>query len=103
MEKKDLLHSIKSTILEAAPGAKVMLFGSRAYGVPTDESDWDILILTQQQVNPLLKRKIQDALFPISLHISAFINTVTVQENEWNSSPRWYSLHQAVMGKAEEI
>jgi uncharacterized protein len=99
MDKKEILSSIKSQILKAAPGAKVMLFGSRAYGTPTEESDWDILILTPQPVNPALKRNIHDTLFPISLKIAAFINTITVQENEWHKNPSYYSLYQSVAGR----
>jgi len=64
MEKDDILSSIKSQILRVAPDAKIMLFGSRAYGTPTAESDWDILILTPQPVNADLKRNIHDTLFP---------------------------------------
>jgi predicted nucleotidyltransferase len=99
MGKDDILSSIKSQILKAAPGAKIMLFGSRAYGTPTEESDWDILILTTQPVNTALKRNIHDTLFPISLRIAAFINTVIVEENEWHKNPSYYSLYQSVAGR----
>ena len=99
MNKSDVLAAIKLQVLEVAPGAKVMLYGSRAYGVPTDESDWDILILTTQPVNASLKKNIHDALFPISMKISAFINTVTVQENDWSKSPVYYSLYQSISDK----
>ena len=103
MEKKDILSSIKSQILKTAPDAKVMLFGSMAYGMPTEESDWDILILTQQPVNAALKRNIHDALFPISLQIAAFINTVTVHETEWNKSLSYFSLYQSVSQRMIEL
>jgi len=103
MEKNDILSSIKLQILKVVPGAKVMLFGSRAYGVPSEESDWDILILTPQPVNSILKRNIHDALFPISMKIAAFINTVTVQENEWSENPSYYSLYQSVSDRLMEL
>lgn len=103
MERNDILHSIKSQILKADPGAKIMLFGSRAYGAPSEESDWDILILTQQPVNAKLKKSIHDLLFPISVKIAAFINTLTVQENEWHKSPSYYSLYQSVSGRMVEL
>jgi len=91
-----ILSSIKSQIQTVVPGAKVLLFGSRAYGVPTDESDWDILILTEQPVNSAIKKNIHTSLFPLSVEIGAFINTLTVQENEWVNNPSYYSLHQAL-------
>ena len=91
-----ILSSIKSQIQTVVPGAKVLLFGSRAYGVPTEESDWDILILTEQPVNSAIKKNIHTSLFPLSVEIGAFINTLTVQENEWVNNPSYYSLHQTL-------
>ena len=92
----EILSSIKSQVQAAVPGAKVLLFGSRAYGKPTEESDWDILILTEQPVNSAIKKNIHTRLFPLSVEIGAFINTVTVQENEWINNPSYYSLHQTI-------
>ncbi len=103
MEKKDILSSIKSQILKVAPGAKVMLFGSMAYGTPTEESDWDILILTPQPVTTTLKNNIHNSLSPISIRIATFINTLTVQENEWNKSPVYYSLYQSISKRMIEL
>ena len=94
---------MKSQILKVAPGAKVMLFGSMAYGTPTEESDWDILILTPQPVNATLKKNIHDALFPISVKIATFINTLTIQEDEWHKNPSYYSLYQSISNRMVEL
>ncbi|WEK38148.1 MAG: nucleotidyltransferase domain-containing protein [Candidatus Pseudobacter hemicellulosilyticus] len=91
-----ILYSIKSRVHEVAPDAKVLLFGSRAYGQPTSESDWDILILTHQPVNNILKDNIHYQLFPISVRIGAFINALTVQEEDWVSNPAYYSIRQSI-------
>ena len=40
----EILQLIKSSITEVIPGAKVILFGSRARGDSHKESDWDFLI-----------------------------------------------------------
>jgi hypothetical protein len=79
-----------------SPGSKVLLFGSRAYGVPTEESDWDILILTEHPVNAAIKKEIHSNLFPLSVQIGAFINTLLVQEDDWLNNPSYYSLHQTI-------
>ncbi len=92
----EILSSIKSQVQAVVPGAKVLLFGSRAYGIPTSESDWDILILTKQPVDAALKKNIHTKLFPLSVAIGAFINALTIQEDEWESNPSYYSLHQTV-------
>jgi len=91
-----ILSSIKSQVQAVVPGAKVLLFGSRAYGTPTEESDWDILILTNQPVNSEIKKKIHAVLFPLSVEIGSFIDTLAIQENEWLNNPSYYSLQQTV-------
>ncbi len=88
--------TIKSRVKEIAPDAKVVLYGSRAYGQPSDESDWDLLILTHQPVDRQLKNKIQSGLFPISVNIGAFINILTVQQSEWANNPAYYTLRQSI-------
>jgi predicted nucleotidyltransferase len=45
-----ILSSIANEVAKVLPEAKVSLFGSRATGTATSESDWDILILTQEPV-----------------------------------------------------
>jgi uncharacterized protein len=92
----NILSSIKSRVQTVVPDAKVLLFGSRAYGTPTEESDWDILVLTSQPVNSAIKKDIHASLFPLSVEIGSFINTLAVQENEWMNNPSYYSLHQTV-------
>lgn len=91
-----ILSSIKSKVQAIVPGAKVLLFGSRAYGIPSKESDWDILILTEQPVNSAIKKDIHTSLFPLSVEIGSFINTLIVQKNDWANNPSYYSLQQTV-------
>jgi predicted nucleotidyltransferase len=90
--KKEILEEIKNAIQHEIPDAKVYLFGSRANGVAHEESDWDILILTQKKYSKETKWKIQDALFPLSLKLCAYIDIKLIQEEEWNNNPGYYSL-----------
>ncbi|HRH60871.1 MAG TPA: nucleotidyltransferase domain-containing protein [Chitinophagaceae bacterium] len=92
----DTFLLIKNKIGEVLPNAKVFLFGSRANDYANDESDWDILILTQDKPDNTIKKLIHDILFPISVNIAAFIDTVIVSETDWNNDPSYYSLHQSV-------
>jgi len=78
------------------PGAKVLLFGSRAYGKPTEESDWDILILTKDKHPKATKWLIQDKLFSISMEQATFINLLLVQEKEWETNAGYYSLRKNI-------
>jgi predicted nucleotidyltransferase len=40
------LNNIKESILKFVPARRIYLFGSYAYGVPTEESDIDIYVIT---------------------------------------------------------
>jgi uncharacterized protein len=42
----DRLNNIKESILKYVPAKYIYLFGSHAYGTPTDKSDIDIYIVT---------------------------------------------------------
>ena len=48
------LKKLATKIKEITPATKIYLFGSYAYGTPTDESDIDLCILTDEN-----KRKLE--------------------------------------------
>jgi predicted nucleotidyltransferase len=47
----DRLNNIKESILKYVPARYIYLFGSYAYGDPTDKSDIDIYIVTPDDVS----------------------------------------------------
>ncbi len=55
MSKQQTLQSIKSTVGSFLPDAKVLLFGSRARGQATKDSDYDLLIVTNDTFAPRIK------------------------------------------------
>lgn len=97
-EKKIFLE-IRSEVQKILPDAKVLLFGSRANGDASEESDWDILILTSNKPDHEIKKIIHDKLFPLSVKIAAFINTILVNEEDWNRDPSYYALRQSISTK----
>lgn len=46
------LQNIKLTVHHYLPGSKVLLFGSRARKEETKDSDYDVMIITQQSFSP---------------------------------------------------
>lgn len=96
-----VISSVKKLISPLVPAAQVVLFGSRAAGTATNESDWDILILTQQPVNHSLKKKIFEKVFPLSVQIASFINLLIVQEQDWLNNPAYYALQQSIKGSKQ--
>ncbi len=100
MKQEEILLTIKSKVQEEIPDAKVYLFGSRATGRIHDESDWDVLILTSKEVNRNLKHKIHDKLYPLSVEISSFINSIVVNDKEWIENPSYYVLRHSIKNEA---
>ena len=92
MTRDEILAAIKEKILSVVPDAQVVLFGSRARGDWHEESDWDILVLTEQEVTNELDDKIFKAVYPITLEIFNPINFILVNENDWLTSPAYYAL-----------
>ena len=52
----ELQNSIKQTVLSVLPNAKVLLFGSRAKGNYTALSDYDFLVVTENDL-PLNEKR----------------------------------------------
>lgn len=91
-----LFPVIRQAVHQIVPDAQVILFGSRANGTATEESDWDVLVLTQQNVDRALKQKLHHHLFPLSVEAETVISALVVQEDSWNSNPSYYALQQSM-------
>jgi predicted nucleotidyltransferase len=93
MDKQvEILEEMKLIILQHVPDATIYLFGSRASGREHEESDWDILILTEKKYPKSMRWQIQDALFPLSMRLQSFIDITLVAEEDWQSNPAYYCL-----------
>lgn len=93
MENKSIiLGSIKKNILGLIPGAEIVLFGSRARNDYHQESDWDILILTNEKVTQGLKRQVSDKLFEHEI----CINTLVINKEDWEGKFKHYPLHAEI-------
>jgi predicted nucleotidyltransferase len=55
MSPQQTFQSIKATVSRFLPDAKVLLFGSRARGQETKDSDYDLLIVTNDTFAPRVK------------------------------------------------
>ena len=51
VEFAEKVENIKDSILKFVPAKYIYLFGSYAYGDPTDESDIDLYIVTPDNIN----------------------------------------------------
>lgn len=95
--EKHIRELIKSAVKKKDPSADIFLFGSRARGQSTKDSDWDILILLHKHtVNRLLEKEFRDELFEIELEIGEPISTFVFSKSEWESRHAVTPLYQSV-------
>lgn len=82
--KELVLAKIKETLLQVAPGAKVILFGSRARNDARSDSDWDILILVDKnKLDPDDFDRISYPLYELGWKINEMINPKLYTINDW--------------------
>ena len=95
--KQQILMTIKSQIKEVIPESEVILFGSRVNNTDHEESDWDILVITNNNTDRTnVKQTIHDKIFPLSVAIGSFINVLLLTNRDWQKNPSYYSLRQSV-------
>ncbi len=94
--KEEILSKIKSVVLEEIPDAKVYLFGSRVTDRVHEESDWDILVLTEKEYPKSIRRNIDEKLFPLSLSVGSVFSFIITTENHWKNHPGYYSLQLGI-------
>jgi uncharacterized protein len=86
MNKDSIKQRIRDTVLEQASDAKIILFGSKARGTDTKESDWDILVLLNKPVVSFKdEQKIRHKLYDIELEVEEPISTFVYSVKDWNS------------------
>lgn len=79
MTKNQIIEKIKSTAHEYLPDAEVLLFGSRARKDDRSDSDYDILLVTKNNLIPkeklLLRTKIRKALLSLGIRSDILIQS----------------------------
>ncbi len=104
LEDISLKENERKAITEAAailrsqfPVVQVILFGSKARGDDSPESDMDLLILTSRPVTPPEKEAMTRALFALELERDVVISKVVVPQDSWEHGPyRVLPLHREI-------
>ncbi|MEO8112473.1 MAG: nucleotidyltransferase domain-containing protein [Ginsengibacter sp.] len=94
--REEILSKIKSVVLEEIPDAKVYLFGSRVTGKIHEESDWDILVLTDQEYPKSVSKTIDEKLFSLSISVVSVFSFIITTKDKWKNDPSYYSLQLGI-------
>lgn len=74
---------IREHINSIDPDADIILYGSRARGDETTDSDWDILILTDYPVTLMIERKFRAKLYDLELNTGETFSVFAYSKHEW--------------------
>jgi len=85
IDKNTLLKRVKAAVQALAPGAEIILYGSRARGTARSDSDWDLLILLPVAVNHSLEIQIKDCLYDIELETDTVLSSIIRSKQDWLS------------------
>lgn len=66
----------------------VILYGSRARGDEKPESDWDILILTDDKADLLTERKFRNKLYDLELESNEVFSVFVYSKKDWKIKQR---------------
>ena len=99
-----ILHKISKSIHTNDPSAIAYLFGSRARGDFSPDSDWDILILVDQmKVSNDIEDKFRDELYDIELETGQIISTFIYPKSYWENTLVYSSLYKNVLNEGIQL
>ena len=99
----DIIKRIKTSIKAIDPKAQVIIFGSRARGDAKKESDWDILILTDNPVSTEIERSFRNNLFDIEIETGEVFSTIVYQKQIWNTKHKVTPLYRNIKREGVKI
>ncbi len=84
-DEKALLKRCANFIKRLDPSAEVILYGSRARGEAEPESDYDLLILTDGDVDIEREDLFRRQLFPIEIETGCVFTVILFSRRDWNT------------------
>jgi predicted nucleotidyltransferase len=83
---RQLLAECKAAIREVTPEADLILYGSRARGDAQKDSDYDLLVLVDREVDMDLERAIVDRLVPLEVQTGKVLTVLIYSRSQWDSA-----------------
>ncbi len=82
---KALLRRCREAVHGVDPDAEVLLYGSRARGDARDESDYDLLVLSDTAATLEAEDRFRRSLYLIELETGAVVTVILISREQWNT------------------
>lgn len=98
MKKKELLNKIRLAVLQHDSDAEIYLYGSRARGDNRKTSDWDLLILVDEnKITNRIEDRFRDSLYDIELETGQIISILIYPKLYWNNNLKHSPLYKNIV------
>ena len=87
MKRDVLLKKVKQAVGGLEPEADIILYGSRARGDSSAESDWDFLILVNGPADDDRVDRIRYCLYEIEWESGEVLSSIVRSRQDWDSQP----------------
>lgn len=81
--EREAIREVVSRLNSKYPVSGIWLYGSKASGKSTPESDIDLLVLTAQKLDWKQRNSMTDAIYDIQLKYDVVVSLLVVLEDEW--------------------
>lgn len=95
-EASYIKQKIKAQINRIDENAEIILFGSRARGEEREDSDWDILILTDYPTDIKIERKFRNELYNLELESNECFSVFVYSKKEWENKQKYSPFYENV-------
>ena len=97
MKKKELLNRIRLAVQHHDTDAEIYLYGSRARGDNREDSDWDVLILVDEnKITNRIEDRFRDSLYDIELETGQIISVLIYPKFYWHNKLKHAPLYKNV-------
>jgi len=103
-DSSKILADIKKVVTERFPDAQIYLYGSRARGSAGPDSDWDLLILLNQDIiSPDIEESVTYPLYDLEIEIGEVISPMVYSKKEWDTKYYITPFYSNVMREGKQL
>ena len=104
MEKEVLYSEIKKSVKSILPETRVLIYGSYARNEENENSDVDIMIISDNSsLSEEKRREVRYAVYDIEIKYGIILSPKVITATEWDSKKNSHPFYESVRNEGVEI